>query len=178
MVSLKKSYPKTILLDFSEKIMKQLEETELFRQASCIALYYSIPGEVQTAAFLEKWFDKKQLLLPLVVGNDLRLLPYKGKETLRPGAFGIPEPAEQETTVAESEIDLIIVPGVAFDRRLNRIGRGKGFYDRLLATLQVPKIGICFDFQLQESIPIEAFDKKMDLIITEKEIITGEQYPV
>lgn len=176
MASLKRSYKKTTLLDFSEMILKRLEETELFRQASCIALYYSIPGEVQTADFLEKWFDKKQLLLPLVVGDDLRLLPYKGKETLRPGAFGIPEPADQKPTVFESEIDLIIVPGVAFDRQLNRMGRGKGYYDRLLATLQIPKIGICYDFQLQDTVPVEPFDKKMDLIITEKEIITGEQY--
>lgn len=172
MASLKRSYKKTTLLDFSEMILKRLEETELFRQASCIALYYSIPGEVQTADFLEKWFDKKQLLLPLVVGDDLRLLPYKGKETLRPGAFGIPEPADQKPTVFESEIDLIIVPGVAFDRQLNRMGRGKGYYDRLLATLQIPKIGICYDFQLQDTVPVEPLDKKMDLIITEKEIIT------
>lgn len=171
--SLKKSYAKTTLLDFSEKILKRLEETELFRQASCIALYYSIPGEVQTAAFLEKWYDRKQLLLPLVVGDDLRLLPYKGFNSLTPGAFGIPEPTDTETAVNESEIDLIIVPGVAFDRKLNRMGRGKGYYDRLLSTLQVPKIGICFDFQLQESVPVEPFDRKMDMVITEKDIITG-----
>lgn len=166
-------YAKTKLLDFSEKILKLLEDTNIFRQASCIALYYSIPGEVQTAAFLEKWFEKKQLLLPLVVGDDLRLLPYKGKETLKPGAFGIPEPVDREIAIPESAIDLIIVPGVAFDRRLNRMGRGKGFYDRLLSTLQAPKVGICFDFQLQETVPVEPFDRKMDMIITEKEIITG-----
>lgn len=161
------------MLDFSEKILKRLEETELFRQASCVALYYSIPGEVQTAAFVEKWYDRKQLLLPLVVGDDLRLLPYNGLDSLTPGAFGIPEPIDTDTTVKESEIDLIIVPGVAFDRKLNRMGRGKGYYDRLLSTLQVPKIGICFDFQLQESVPVEPFDRKMDMVITEKDIITG-----
>ncbi len=153
--------------------MKRLEETELFRQASCIALYYSIPGEVQTAAFLEKWFEKKQILLPLIVSDDLRLLPYKGKDNLRLGVFGIPEPIDIETTVTESDVNLIIVPGVAFDRQLNRMGRGKGYYDRLLSTIQAPKIGICFDFQMQESIPVEPFDKKMDMVITEKEIITG-----
>ena len=71
----------------------------------------------------------------------------------------------------ESEIDLIIVPGVAFDRQHNRLGRGKGFYDRLLSTLDVPKIGICYDFQLKDQIPAEPFDRKMDLIITEKEIL-------
>ena len=109
----------------------------------------------------------------MIVGDDLRLLPYNGTDSLKPGIFGIMEPIEQKTTVDESEIDLIIVPGVAFDRQLNRMGRGKGYYDRLLSTLQVPKIGICFDFQLQDMIPIEPFDKKMDMIITEKEVITG-----
>lgn len=161
------------MLDFSEKILKRLEETELFRQASCIALYHAIPGEVQTAGFIEKWFDKKQLLLPLVIGDDLRLLPYEGYDSLIPGAFGILEPTNTETTVPESDVDLIIVPGVAFDCQLNRMGRGKGYYDRLLSTLQAPKIGICFDFQLQESIPVESFDKKMDMVITENKIITG-----
>ena len=161
------------MLDLSEEIMKRLEETELFRQASCIALYNAIPGEVQTAGFLEKWLEKKQLLLPLIVGDDLRLLPYNGTDSLKPGIFGIMEPIEQKTTVDESEIDLIIVPGVAFDRQLNRMGRGKGYYDRLLSTLQAPKIGICFDFQLQDTVPTESFDKKMDMIITEKEIVNG-----
>lgn len=161
------------MLDFSEKILKRLEETELFQQASCIALYYSIPGEVQTAAFLEKWFDKKQLLLPVITGDDLRLLPYKGNDNLIPGVFGIPEPTDIKTTVTESDVDLIIVPGIAFDRQLNRMGRGKGYYDRLLSTMQAPKVGICFDFQMQDSVPVEPFDKKMNMVITEKEIITG-----
>lgn len=159
--------------DFSEKILKRLEETELFQQASCIALYHAIPGEVQTAQFLEKWSDKKQLLLPLVAGDDLCFSPYRSDGTLTPGAFGILEPAETETAIPESAIDLIIVPGIAFDRQLNRMGRGKGYYDRALSTLQVPKIGICFDFQLLDTVPVESFDKKMDLIITEKEMITG-----
>ena len=153
--------------------MKQLEETELFRQASCVALYHAIPGEVQTAGFIEKWFDKKSLFLPLVINDHLRLLPYKGNEHLTPGVFGILEPTDIEATSPQSDIDLIIVPGVAFDRQLNRMGRGKGYYDRLLSTLQAPKIGICFDFQLQDSVPVEPFDKRMDMIITEKEVITG-----
>ncbi|HQG08910.1 MAG TPA: 5-formyltetrahydrofolate cyclo-ligase, partial [Dysgonamonadaceae bacterium] len=70
-------------------------------------------------------------------------------------------------------IDLIIVPGVAFDRKLNRLGRGKGYYDRLLSQLKSPKIGICFDFQLLESIPVEDWDIKMDMIVAQNEIVIG-----
>lgn len=173
MASLKRSYPKTVLYNLSEKILKRLEETDLFRQASSIALYHAIRGEVQTAAFIEKWYLKKQLLLPVIEGDDLHLVPYRGKESLKSGVFGILEPtAAEEVLQTEYSPDLIIVPGVAFDRSLNRTGRGKGYYDRLLSTLEAPKIGICFNFQLQESIPVESFDKKMDLIITESEIIS------
>ena len=129
MASLKRSYTKTTLQDLSAKIMKRLEETDLFRQASCIALYHAISGEVQTAGLIEKWYREKKLLLPLMKGNDLQLLLYSGKESLKAGAFGILEPTEDCMAVPENEIDLIIVPGVAFDRQLNRMGRGKGYYD-------------------------------------------------
>mgnify|MGYP001221317016 CR=1 FL=1 len=94
MASLKRSYTKTALLELSAKITERLEETDLFRQASCIALYHALPGEVQTAAFIEKWYLKKRLLLPVVKGNDLQLLLYAGKESLKAGAFGILEPTE------------------------------------------------------------------------------------
>ena len=83
MASLKRSYTKTTLLDLSAKIMDRLEETDLFQQASCIALYHAIPGEVQTAGLIEKWYRKKRLLLPLIKGNDLQLLLYAGKESLK-----------------------------------------------------------------------------------------------
>ena len=168
MASLKRSYTKTTLLDLSAKIMDRLEETDLFQQASCIALYHAIPGEVQTAGLIEKWYRKKRLLLPLIKGNDLQLLLYAGKESLKTGVFGILEPSEDCEAVPESEIDLIIVPGVAFDRQHNRLGRGKGFYDRLLSTLDVPKIGICYDFQLKDQIPPENgldYNRKRNIVI-------------
>lgn len=128
------------MCELSEKILEQLEETELFQHASCIALYHAIPGEVQTAAFIEKWYLTKKLLLPLIEGDNLLLIPYTGKESLQSGIFGIQEPTYTGITVPENEIDLIIVPGVAFDRQLNRLGRGKGYYDRLLSSIQAPKV--------------------------------------
>lgn len=168
----KKEYSKIILSDLSTCILNRLEQTKEFQAASCIALYHALPGEVQTADFIEKWYRKKQLLLPVVAGTDLRLIAYTGPEAVRTGAFGILEPLEiKKNNTKEKEIDLIIVPGIAFDRQKNRMGRGKGYYDRLLASLCVPKIGVCFDFQLFDQIPTEPFDKKMDALITEKEVI-------
>lgn len=171
MASQKKEYSKSTLCSLSDKILENLGTTEVFRTASCVAIYHAIPGEVQTASFIEKWYTKKKILLPVIEGDDLRLLPYTGSESLKAGVFGILEPIRTDLSIAENDIDLIVVPGVAFDRERNRMGRGKGYYDRLLSTLQAPKAGICFGFQLLPSIPVEPFDKKMDLVITEEEII-------
>lgn len=159
------------MCDLSGKILENLERTEVFRNASCVAIYHAIPGEVQTASFIEKWYLKKKILLPVIEGDDLLLLPYTGSESLKASVFGILEPTLNGPAISEKDIDLIVVPGIAFDRERNRMGRGKGYYDRLLSTLQAPKVGICFGFQLLPSIPVEPFDKKMDLVITEKEII-------
>lgn len=148
-----------------------MEETELFQSSSCIAIYHALPGEVETADFIEKWAKKKTILLPVVEGDDLRLVQYMGKESLKEGTYGIMEPEKCISQYDLSDIDLLIIPGIAFDRQGNRLGRGKGYYDRLLATIDAPKLGICFDFQLHDTIPIEPFDKKMDCIITPDEII-------
>ncbi len=168
----KKSYSKIQLSERSETILERLEQTHLFRAASRVALYHALPGEVQTAAFIEKWQDKKTLYLPVVEGDNLRLLPYLGNDRLKTGSFGILEPTEEASPTPETTagtLDLIIVPGIAFDRKNNRLGRGKGYYDRLLSEWKTPKIGICFDFQLFDEIPAEPFDRKMNLVISENE---------
>ena len=69
--------------------------------------------------------------------------------------------------VTGDEIDLAVIPGVAFDRYGHRLGRGKGYYDRLLPQIPAPKVGICFPFQLIEEVPAEAFDFRMDTIIAQ-----------
>ena len=171
MVSLKKSYPVKQLCDWSEEVMHRVAQTDAFRHARQIALYNALPDEVQTASFLEKWYKKKELWLPVVIGDELELVQYRGKAQLRKGAFGILEPADQSAPFTGSAIDLMLVPGVAFDRNGNRLGRGRGFYDRLLHQLTALKFGICFDFQLIPEVPVESFDIGMDAVITEKEVI-------
>ena len=98
----------------------------------------------------------------------MKLRTYSGPGNLAIGAYGIEEPTGEFFT-DYSAIDLIVVPGVAFDRKGNRLGRGKGYYDRLLP--QIPsayKAGICFSFQIVEEIPAEPFDICMDEVITSK----------
>ena len=169
----KKAYTAGQLSGWSGEIRNRLEGLPIFRAARCIALYHALPGEVQTETWLAQWLGQKEIALPRVQGDDLMLLPYAGPDSVERGAFGIWEPVVQPGSRSiENRIDLIIVPGVAFDRRLNRLGRGRGFYDRLLSALHVPRIGVCFDFQLFDEIPAEDFDRKMDAVVTEKETLT------
>ena len=95
---------------------------------------------------------------------------------MKQGAFGIWEPAD-DTAVDPSLLEWIVVPGVAFDRRMNRLGRGKGYYDRLLRQTPARKIGICYGLQLVDEIPAEPHDIQMDLIITENDIIYKNNEP-
>lgn len=130
-------------------------------------MYYSLGDEVQTHAFVEKWHASKRILLPVVRGDELELRHYTGKACLQEGAFHIEEPTGEPFTDYD-EIELAVVPGMAFDRQGNRLGRGKGYYDKLLPKLRSYNIGICFRFQAQEAIPAEPFDRRMDEVWTEE----------
>ncbi len=148
----------------SRAVFEAVEKSPAFLLAERILMYHSLPDEVSTHEFLRKWHTKKRFFLPRVNGVNLDILPYDDSR-LELGAFHIEEPTGDELTPVE-EIELIIVPGVAFDRRGNRLGRGKGFYDRLLADSRASKIGVAYDFQIVEEIPAEPHDIKMDIVIT------------
>ena len=92
MAAEKKRYTPQGLLERSQSVLSRVEALPLFQQASRIALYHALPGEVQTAAFIERWYKQKAIYLPLVVGDDLRLLRYTGPDSLQKGSFGIWEP--------------------------------------------------------------------------------------
>lgn len=160
---------KSMLLE-AEKIsaaqnaFARLEQTAAFLLANKILMYHSLPDELSTHHFLKKWSGKKQFFLPRVNGVNLEILPYD-ETRLELGSFHIEEPTGNGT-VNSSEIELVIVPGVAFDKKGNRLGRGKGFYDRLLGEMKATKIGMGYDFQVIEQIEIEPHDVGMDIIIT------------
>ena len=155
------------LYKLSSGLLSRLEESSCFKSAKTILLYYALPDEVNTHRFIEKWSGIKQIILPVVEGDHLLLKRYNGKEDLKMGAYRILEPCGPN--IADmNEIDLCIVPGVAFDGQGHRLGRGKGYYDRLLPKIAAPKIGICFHFQLLDSVPSESFDIVMDEVWTEK----------
>lgn len=152
----------------SEPIMRQVEALPEFQRARTVLLYWSMEDEVQTHFFVDKWYRDKVLLLPCVDGDNLRLRQYTGPECMVAGEqFGIGEPTGKEYTDLAS-VEVIVVPGVAFDRQRNRMGRGRGFYDRLLkGTPNAVKVGVAYDFQVLDTIPTEPHDVKMDRIVTE-----------
>ncbi len=146
-------------------VFQKIETTDWFINAKTIMLYWSMNDEVQTHDFVQKWADKKEIILPSVNGNELILKKFNGINKMVKGeSFGIPEP-DGEFYPSPELIDVIIVPGVAFDKQNNRLGRGKAFYDKLLKTVKAKKVGVCFDFQMIDQVPTGEFDIKMDSVV-------------
>lgn len=164
---LKKQYSLEEKKTLSQPIMQAVESLPFFAHSQTILLYWSMDDEVFTHDFVSKWYRDKCLLLPCVVGDDLLLRQYAGPESMHPGPqFGIPEPTGPIFEKLDA-IDMIVVPGVAFDRAGNRMGRGRGFYDRLLkSTPNAIKVGVAFQFQIFDTIPTEPFDVMMDRVVT------------
>ena len=153
----------------ADEVFAQLEKTAAFMMADNILMYHSLPDELQTIKFLQKWHDRKRFFLPRVNGVNLDILPYE-ETRLELGSFHIEEPTGDDV-VDVDDIELMVIPAVAFDRKGNRLGRGKGFYDRLLSTSKATKIGVGYEFQLFDDLPSEPHDVAMDMVITQKTLI-------
>jgi 5-formyltetrahydrofolate cyclo-ligase len=166
--------------DVSEKsrdILKQLSELISFKASDTVHCYISMNNrnEVLTGEIIELCFAlKKQVVVPKMV-RESRLEHYyiEQGETLHPNSWGVPEPESSPERKAKiSDIDLILIPMVAADREKNRLGYGKGFYDRFLSKTYAVKAGLLFDVQLSnETLPAEEHDVKLDLLITESGVI-------
>lgn len=149
----------------ADAVFERLEHSAAFQLADKVLMYHSLPDELETHRFLNKWKDRKKFFLPRVNGVNLELLPYD-ESRLEIGSFHIEEPTGNNLHPVE-EIEMIVVPGVAFDRKGVRLGRGRGFYDRLLQNAKAIKVGIGYEFQLVDDLPSEPHDVPMDMVITE-----------
>ena len=137
-----------------------------WQHARTVLLYHSLPDEVATHDLIRQALaEGKNVLLPVVVGDDLELRTYTADEALVTGAFNILEPTGPVFTAYET-IDLAIIPGVAFTADGRRLGRGRGYYDRLLARLHPSTflIGLCWPFQLVDDLPTEPHDRPLNHI--------------
>lgn len=165
MKSLRMVVPEAERKSAAEEVFERLEKTAAFMLAERILMYHSLPDELYTLDFLKKWSGRKRFYLPRVNGVDLEVLPYE-ETRLELGSFHIEEPTGNDVTDPE-EIELVVVPAVAYDRKGKRLGRGKGFYDRFLKTTKATKVGVGYEFQLVDEVPSEPHDVAMDMVITQ-----------
>lgn len=158
----------------SADISGRLRMESVWTDAEDIFFYYGCGYEVRTEEMIRDALNAgKRVFLPKVIsGNDMVFIEILSPEDTEYGAFGIPEPVYDEMKPASECPDIVIVPCVAVDRYGNRAGHGRGYYDRYLKSMQqVPFICPAFDCQIFDHIETDDNDIRMDIIITEKEII-------
>lgn len=169
----RRNLPQSLSREKSALILKVLLSEKAFSDASGVALYFPVNGEVDTREIFKKCVDlEKKVFFPKTLGSDLVFLRTRNIEELTPGAFAIPEPPAEAERACGDELDLVLVPGVAFDFSGNRIGYGKGFYDRFLKDIpRQIRFGLAYRFQVLESVPSDETDVKTGRIITEDGVI-------
>lgn len=165
----KKNWNADNLNSASNMVFDRIEELDIFKSAINILMYYSLPDEVETHNRIARWHDmNKNIYLPCVSGNDIHIAHFDG--ALSPGAYNILEPSNCIYEPLGS-MDFAIIPAVALSKTGQRIGRGKGYYDRLLSGSKVTKIGVIIEEQLVDTFFSEPHDINMDYVITERRII-------
>ncbi len=150
----------------SLSVFSKLESEREFISAKNILAFWSMDDEIDTKAFIQKWASSKNIYLPVIKGDTLVLKKFVSLNNMKAEPrFGILEPQGYDLE-NWNEIQYSLIPGVAFDTNMNRLGRGKGFYDRVLSRINAIKVGICFDFQYVDYVPVEENDISMDMVIT------------
>ncbi len=163
--TLKQAYTKEQLIEKSILHTQQIMAHPEVLKADNVLVYWSLSDEVHTHALVQELALTKRVYLPVVRGADLDIIEFTGLEHMQKvPPYGIREPMGEPITDL-TLIDVALIPGMAFDKSGNRLGRGKAYYDGLLPSLNCKKIGLCFDFQFIEVIPVEAHDIPMDEIV-------------
>lgn len=160
----------------SRRIIERLTSLSDFQHAGCVLAYIDVRDEVRTRHDLPKLLDgDKTIIVPFCEGENLRLFRLMSLDELTRGAFGILEPKPDLRSLAErsvevEQIDLAMIPAVAFDRRGARLGHGFGYFDRLLSKMRsdASLIGVAFECQIVEHIPVEPHDIRVHRVVTEK----------
>ncbi|MCD6539298.1 MAG: 5-formyltetrahydrofolate cyclo-ligase [Candidatus Omnitrophica bacterium] len=153
----------------SKLIEKKIESLVYFKLAKVIMFYWPLPGEPDVRGLMRRAKNSgKVVALPLIEKDSL--VPYKftSSQELRVNSLGVYQPPKKkELRLAREELDLVVVPGLAFDKENQRLGRGKGYYDRFLKNLlpKTLKIGVAFSEQIFERLPFSLQDEKVDLVI-------------
>ena len=158
----------------SREICRCITESEAWVAAREVLFYAALPTEPDLKPlFLQALKQGKKCVFPKVCGDKLELYRVDGPMNLQKGAYGILEPSGSERAGVET-IGLALVPGLAFDRAGFRLGRGGGFYDRLLPCVTGWTAGCCFASQMQEKLSVERHDARVRLIVTEAGVVLPE----
>jgi len=158
-------------------VVDRLRESACWQASAEVVLFASLPGEVDSGPIFEAARrDGRRTLLPrMLPGEGLEFLSFDAFEALEPGRYGVREPPAGIPARVHGPGTLILVPGVAFDRRGGRLGRGAGYYDRALAALRggggAPCVlGVAFSIQIVERVPMDRHDVFMDAVVTDEEL--------
>jgi len=159
----------------SREIEERLFSLPEFKSARVILFFASFRSEVDTGPMIRRALTfGKRVVLPKVTGTELVLHEIADLDKdVSPGMWGIPEPHGSRPVMLE-EIDIIIVPGAAFDEQGNRVGYGAGFYDKLLSAFGKMTVALSFECQIVSNVPAEMHDIPIKKIVTERRVITAQ----
>ncbi len=161
----------------TDAIMQRLVSLDAYRDAGCVLTYMSFGAELDTHRFFDRVLrDGKMAVLPRIdkVSKSLRLHRVESHADLVDGVWGIREPRAGAPLVTMTEIDMVLMPGLAFDRAGNRLGYGAGYYDRLLAPVAYQKplrVAAAFDCQVVDAVPVGPGDQPFHILITESQLL-------
>lgn len=171
----RRSLSKEEIAKYSNEISRKLFSQKEIHNAKTVMTYISAFNEVSTDGITDELFRTGKRVAVPVSNTDTETITVSyidRSDDFAKGAYGIREPRHIKEA-ALADIDVIIVPALAFDLSCNRLGFGKGYYDKLLADFRGFKIGICYDFQITDTVFPAPHDVPMDIIITEKRIINA-----
>lgn len=159
-----------------QQLTNHLLASDLYQAATTIFAYAALPSEISLAPFITTALaDGKRVCIPTINWDTKAMQPAQIQNLdtdLESGRYGVRTPIARCPLVEPNDIDLILIPGLAFDHDLNRLGRGAGFYDRMIDSMspsstRPPLVGVCFDCQIVERVPTEPHDHPMDRVITQ-----------
>ncbi|HLI45832.1 MAG TPA: 5-formyltetrahydrofolate cyclo-ligase [Geobacterales bacterium] len=159
----------------SEIICEKLASIDEVREAKIVMGYYPIRKEVNILPLLIKLSKEKLVLLPFTSKSEMKIIPaiFNPSKKLTQDDYGIPAPSIEERY--SGIIDVILTPGLAFDTALHRLGYGKGFYDKFLRENRGVRIGVAYDFQILDALPVNHNDITLDILISEKRIVRNDR---
>ncbi len=176
MSELRRGYDEVALRPMNDRIKVNLFSMPEFMDSRTVMFYASKENEVDTHAMIMDAINiGKRVVVPYVLkeGKEIIPLEIKSYEDLRPGSFGVMEPRREYCReVSPEEIDVVIVPGIAFDKKGDRLGYGMGFYDRFLSkAAKAQHIGLAYEFQILDHMDSEGHDVRVGSIVTEKRVL-------